>query len=147
MAAGLVVGIWFMAETKKPIRGFRDLNIYNDSYQAMLIVAKRILPQLPNSEKYDLRDQLSRSTKAIPRLIAEGYGKKHQKLGFQKYLDDAMSETNETIVGIEQAKDLYEIETELCKELIMTYDRIARQTYRLAESWDSFTNRRRAPKP
>lgn len=127
----------------KPIRGFRDLTVYTDSYEAMLIVAKRILPKLPSSEKYDLKDQLSRSTKAVPRLIAEGYGKKHQKSGFQKYLDDAMTECNETIVGLEQAKDLYEIETELCKELIKTYDRLARQIYTLAEAWDHFTNRRR----
>ena len=73
----------------------------------MLLVMKEIVPKLPNSEKYDLKDQLSRSCKAIPRLIAEGYAKKHQKSGFQKYLDDAMGECNETIVSLEQCRDLY----------------------------------------
>jgi four helix bundle protein len=33
-----------------------------------------IVPNLPESEKFDLKKQLSSSSKAIPRLIAEGYG-------------------------------------------------------------------------
>ena len=73
---------------------------------------KEILPKLPENEKYDLRDQLSRACKSIPRLIAEGYAKRHQKAGFQKYLDDAMAECNEMIVSLEQAKDLYRIEAD-----------------------------------
>ena len=36
----------------------------------------KIVPKLPDSEKYDLKDQLARSSKAIPRLIAEGYAKR-----------------------------------------------------------------------
>ena len=60
-------------EEKHPIRSFRDLDVYQNSYKAMLLVYKEILPALPESEKYDLKDQLRRSTKAIPRLIAEGY--------------------------------------------------------------------------
>ena len=77
---------------KKIIRSFRDLEVYQNTYKAMLLVMKGIVPKLPDSEKYDLKDQLSRSCKAIPRLIAEGYAKRHQKMGFQKYLGDAMGE-------------------------------------------------------
>ena len=133
------------SNNKKPIRGFRDLEVYRESYQAMLDVARSILPKLPDSEKFDLKDQLSRSTKAIPRLIAEGFAKKHQRLGFQKYIDDAMAETNESIVSLEQVKDIYGIETELCEQLVIKYDIIARKLFKLAEAWDNFTNRRRQP--
>jgi len=131
--------------TPNPIRSFRDLNVYQNSYSACLLVSSIILPKLPESEKYDLKDQLSRSTKAIPRLIAEGFAKKHQKAGFQKYLDDAMAETNETIVGLEQVKDIYKIEVDRCSQLIKDYDIIARQTFKLAEAWSNFTSRRRHP--
>lgn len=131
----------------KTIHNFRDLEVYQVSYQSSITIATKILPFLPESEKYDLKDQLSRSSKAIPRLIAEGYAKKHQKFGFQKYIDDAMAETNETIVSLEHVKDIYKIEVGLCEELIATYDRTARQLFRLAEAWDSFTNRRRVTKP
>lgn len=132
--------------TNNAIKSFRDLEVYQNSYKGSVTVALRILPKLPDSERFDLKDQLSRSSKAIPRLIAEGYAKKHQRAGFQKYIDDAMAECNETIVSLEHVKDIYKIEVELCNELIILYDKTARQLYRLAEAWDSFKNRRRSIK-
>ena len=125
-------------DENKKIKSFKDLIVYQNSYKAMLLVMKEVLPSLPQSDKYDLRYQLSRSCKAIPRLIAEGYAKRHQKAGFQKYLDDAMGECNETLVGLEQTKDIYEVKIDLCNDLIETYDICGRQIYRLRESWQNF---------
>ena len=123
---------------KKPITSFRDLEVYQNTYEAMLLVVREILPKLPNEERYDLRDQLSRSSKAIPRLIAEGYGKRHQKAGFQKYIDDAMGECNETIVSLEQCRDIYSINPELINKLVDIYDKSGRQLYNLAKAWTNF---------
>lgn len=126
------------------LKSFRDLEVYQSTYSASITIAKEILPNLPSREKFDLIDQLSRSSKAAPRLIAEGYAKKHQKFGFQKYLDDAMAECNECIVSLEQVKDIYAIKVELCNELIKTYDKSVRQIYKLAEAWDNFKLRTRS---
>ena len=106
------------------IRSFKDLDVYQNSYQAMLVVYDKILPKLPPQKKFDLYDQLSRSVKAIPRLIAEGHSKRHQKRGFQKYIDDAMAESSETIVSLSQTKDLYpnRIDKKVCEELIDMYE-------------------------
>jgi four helix bundle protein len=103
-------------------------------------VARNIIPEIPDIEKNDLKSQLIRSTKAIPRLIAEGYAKKYQKRGFQKYLDDAMGECNETIVGLEQCKDLYGTKADrgLCEQLIDLYDKSGRQLYNLSLAWSKF---------
>ncbi len=128
-------------EEKNKIRSFKDLIVYQNSYQAMLIVMKELIPFLPESEKYDLKSQLSRSCKAIPRLIAEGYAKRHQKAGFKKYIDDSMGECNETIVSIEQVKDIYSIRVNLYDELINTYDITGRQLYKLGESWQNFKSK------
>ena len=125
----------------KRITSFRDLDVYQNTYKAMLLVVKEVLPKLPNSEKYDLRDQLSRSCKAIPRLIAEGYGKRHQKAGFQKYLDDAMGECNETIVSLEQCRDIYSIDKNLIAKLVDIYDKSGRQLYKLSIAWSKFKRR------
>lgn len=122
----------------KKIASFRDLEVYQESYDLNVLVMTRIIPKIPDSEKFDLKDQLSRSSKAIPRLIAEGYGKKHQKAGFQKYLDDAMAENNETIVSVSHCRDIFKIEVPLCDELVKRYDVLGRRIYRLAESWDNF---------
>ena len=83
---------------------------------------------------------MSRSCKAIPRLIAEGYAKKHQKKGFQKYLDDANGESNEMIVCLNHCNDLYNeyIDEKLCNELIDCYDKLSRQLYNLSIAWNKF---------
>ncbi len=125
---------------KKKVVSFQDLDVYQRTYKASIRVMKEVVPKLPDREKYDLCDQLSRSCKAIPRLIAEGYGKRHQKKGFQKYLDDAMGESNEIIVSLSHTKDLYNdcVEESTCSELIEMYDISGRQIYKLRKSWSSF---------
>lgn len=130
-------------EAKKPIRSFRDLEVYRKTYDAAIVVMTKIIPKLPDSEKYDLKDQLARACKAIPRLIAEGYAKRHQKAGFQKYIDDAMAECNEMVVSLSQCRDIYDrhVEIKLCEELILTYDISGRQLYKLSMSWTKFKKR------
>jgi four helix bundle protein len=141
------MGIVHKMTSRKRIRSFRDLDVYQSTYQDSITIATQLLPQLPEREKYDLCSQLSRSSKAVPRLIAEGYAKKHQRSGFQKYLDDATAECNETIVSLEHVKDIYHIEAELCTQLVDKYDKAARQLFNLAEAWSTFRNRRRKTKP
>jgi four helix bundle protein len=132
-----------MAEEKKKITSFNDLEVFRNSYAVMLTVMKDIVPKLPDSEKLDLKDQLSRACKAIPRLIAEGYAKRHQKAGFQKYLDDAMGECNEMIVSLCQTRDLYpkNVDIKQCDGLVDMYDKTGRQLYKLSISWTNFKNR------
>ncbi len=128
---------------KKRITSFRDLEVYQNTYKAMLIVMKEIVIKLPDNEKYDLRDQLSRACKSIPRLIAEGYAKRHQKAGFQKYIDDAMGECNEMVVSLSQCRDIYPtyVNVERCDELIDIYDKSGRQLYKFGNSWTNFKKR------
>lgn len=130
-------------ENKKSIKSFQDLEVYQNTYKTGIEVMNKIISKLPDSEKYDLKDQLARSAKAIPRLIAEGYAKRHQKMGFQKYLDDAMSECNETIVSLSQCRDIYygNVDIKLCDELITIYDIAGRQLYKLSMAWTKFKKR------
>ena len=127
-------------DEKKKITSFRDLEVYTNTYNVMLVVMKEIVPKLPDSEKYDLKDQISRACKAIPRLIAEGYAKRHQKAGFQKYIDDAMGECNEMVVSLSQCKDIYAdyMVVKRCDELIDIYDKSGRQLYKLGQAWNNF---------
>jgi four helix bundle protein len=134
-----------MSNEKKPIKSFRDLDVYQSAYGAMLEVFKHILPKLPKEEEYDLKNQLRRSSKAVPRLIAEGHSKRHQKKGFQKYIDDAMAESNETIVSLSQARDLYaqHVDVGVCDALIDIYDKASRQLYNLSLAWTKFGGRKK----
>ncbi len=127
---------------KQKIFSYSDLEVYQRSYAACLIVMQQIIPKLPQSEKFDLTDQLSRSSKSIPRLIAEGFAKKHQKAGYQKYLYDAMGESNETIVSLSQCRDIYfnYIDVVVANNLIKEYEIIGKQLFRLREAWSKFSS-------
>ena len=125
---------------RSPIRSFLDLEVYQVAYRASIEVIQEILPTLPREEQDDLTDQLRRSCKAVPRLISEGYSKKHQRKGFQKYLDDALSESNETIVSLSQARDLYVPPgmKPTCERLIQAYTSVSKMTFTLRRVWDQF---------
>jgi hypothetical protein len=56
-------------KNKKSITSFKDLEVYQNSYKACIKVMTQIILNLPDSEKFDLKKQLSSSVKAIPRLI------------------------------------------------------------------------------
>ena len=90
-----------------------------------------------------MADQLRRAAKAIPRLIAEGYSKKHQAKGFQKYLDDAMAESNEMIVSLSHVRDLYAsyVDPQLSHRLVDVYDKASRQLFKLSTRWTEFKRR------
>jgi len=132
-------------EDKKYVRGFEDLDVYQNAYKAMLMVYKQVISSLPKEENYDLKDQLRRSSKAVPRLIAEGHAKRHQKKGFQRYIDEALAESNETMVSLCQVRDLYPgcVSIGVCKNLVNAYDKISRQLYNLSLAWERFAGRNR----
>ncbi|MBM3209201.1 four helix bundle protein [Candidatus Shapirobacteria bacterium] len=132
-------------EERVRIRSFSDLEVFQRSYKASIVVNTQVVPSLPEEERYDLKDQLRRSSKAVPRLIAEGFAKKNQKRAFQKYLEDALCEVNESIVSLNHAKDLYpkSVDVALCEKLIDEYDQIGKMIYRLSEVWTGFSRKSR----
>ena len=119
----------------KVSRSFYDLDVYIRAFEASKTVLFSVIIKLPKEEKFDLSDQMRRASKAIPALIAEGYAKKHQNKGFQKYLQDAMGEANEMIVHLCYAKEYLSAEWAMLSDLIRTYDIIGKQLYRLMENW------------
>lgn len=131
-----------MEDKRERLGSFYDLEVYRNTYEAAITVIKRILPKLPKEERFDLDNQLRRSSKAVPRLIAEAYSKRYQKKGYQSLLDDATEESNETIVSLSQARDIYNIESELCANLIDLYDKSARQLQKLSLAWAGFKSRK-----
>jgi len=128
-------------EEKAKIKSYTDLDVYQRSYGLSVIVCTKVVVKLPKEERFDLVDQLRRSCKAIPRLIAEGFGKRHQKKGFQKYLDDAIAENNETIVSLCHVRDIYfeNVIPNSTQKLIDEYTIVGKQIFRLKQSWDKFS--------
>lgn len=119
------------------VRSFQDLDVYKRLREAMIIVAKEVLPALPKEEKFGLIDQMRRASKAPLAIIAEGYAKKSYKRDWIKYINDAIGECNEMIAHLGCCKDIYdgEINKVTVEKLIDEYDISGKQLYRLGESW------------
>lgn len=60
---------------RKMIRTFRDLEVYQEAYQLMLIVHDAV-KKLPAYEHNDLASQMRRASKSCPSNIAEGWAEK-----------------------------------------------------------------------
>ncbi len=119
------------------IQSFKDLKVYSESYDLALVINRAIL-RLPNSERYDLVDQMRRASKSIPANIAEGYAKRLSEKEFKKYLLSATGSCNEMFVHISFAKDLGFWKPEFCEDLLKRYDIVGRQLTRLLQNWKSY---------
>ena len=119
------------------IQSFKDLRVYQESYDLAVIINKAIL-WLPASEKYDLVDQMRRASKSIPANIAEGYAKRLSEKEFRKYLLSAVGSGNEMVVHISFAKDLGFWKPDFCEDLLKRYDGVGKQLTRLIQSWKSY---------
>lgn len=73
-------------------------------------------------------------------MIAEGFAKRYQKRHWQKYLNDAIGEANETIHHLSAAIDIYHqyLDITLCRKLIGLYDQTCRQLTKLGQVWRNF---------
>ena len=127
-------------KSSKTIKSFQDLRVYQGLYDSMRVVHKGVIPSLPPEEKYGLADQLRRSSKAGPALLAEGFAKRYQLRQWRKYLNDALGECNETIHHLSVCRDVYPgfIDGKLCRDLIDRYDKCCRQLTRLEKVWQDY---------
>lgn len=123
-----------METGKKRINSFTELDVYKRCFDAATL-SQSLVKFLRQNKEFELADQLSRCTKAIPALIAEGYAKRYQPKHLQKYIDDAIGESNESIVHISLTKNLQGADVSLCEKLVDEYTIIGKQLYRFGESW------------
>ena len=119
------------------IQSYRDLEVYQESYQLMLDVGK-VIKMLPKAERFDLASQMRRASRGIPPKIAEGYAKRHYVAEFRRQLISAIGESNETEVHLETARDLGLLPKDLCNDLLKKYQVLGRKLNKLIKNWKKF---------
>lgn len=104
---------------------FLDWKVYKDSKELLEIIFK-IVEKLPNKIKFNLGDQLTRSTLSIVLNIAEGSGKDSDK-DMNRFFDISLGSAYETLAGIDVLKDNKYISVELFNKLFDRIQNIAKQ--------------------
>src|SRR5947208_9687146 len=87
---------------RKPVRHFRDLDVYQNELAAGLRVYE-LTTRFPPEERYALTDQIRRSSRSVCANIAEGWRKRRYEAAFVSKLSDAETEAAETQVHAEFA--------------------------------------------
>ena len=117
------------------IRGFKDLRIYQKSYDLSLRIHK-LTKGFPKKEQYEMGSQIRRAAMSVPLNIAEGYGNKQSNIEFKRFLKIAMGSINEVEVLLDMSKDLNYINEGDHKEMVEEYVVVRKQIYTTIKKWE-----------
>ena len=106
---------------KATIRSFEDLECWKAGREVRLFVFHRIVPILPNEERFRLTDQLRRASRSITANIAEGYGRFHH-LENSKFCSIARGSCTEVLDHLITAHDESMIPAQLLAEARVKID-------------------------
>lgn len=120
-----------------PIRTYRDLEVFKESYAAAMVVS-RLTKTFPQREQVELARQLRRSARSVPANIAEGWAKRNSPLEFKRYLQMAVGSCHETEVWLSMSRDEGYITGEEHDELAKRYERIGVMLRSLWKNWRTF---------
>jgi four helix bundle protein len=125
---------WMEDGAKSAIRSYRDLRIYQRSYEAALRV-HQITLKFPAFERGELGSQLRRSSASIPINIAEGYGRKKSADDFKRFLVIALGSCDETSVLLDFAHDLKYLNDAAYSDFKQTYEEIGKGLQKTVQVW------------
>ena len=97
-------------------QSFEKLKTWHKAHRLMLDVHKRLIPLLPKEEKYDLADQLRRSSKSVSANIAEGAGR-YYYMDNVRFCYNARGSLDETLNHLIAAHDLEYCPASMYEEL------------------------------
>src|SRR3989338_7962019 len=86
--------------TKRAIRSFKDLEVYQDGFNLAMDIFK-LTQEFPREELYSLATQMRNASRSVPANIAEGWAKRHHELVFKRQLLDAIGSANEMLVWLD----------------------------------------------
>ena len=116
---------------------FRDLKIYQKAF-TLAIKIFEITKKFPSEEKFELTDQIRRSSRAVCRAIGEGYRKRQYPKHFSSKMSDADMENTETQVSLDFALTSKYISEEEYKELLDGSEEVGRMLNHMVENPEKY---------
>jgi len=104
---------------------YKDLVTFQMAYK-LAIRVHRFSRKLPDFEKYEIGNQVRRSSMSVKDTIVEGYGRRKYKAEYIKYLTYAHASCDEATSQLESIAELYP-ELKESSELIKEYYDLSRK--------------------
>lgn len=125
---------------KRPVKTFRDLDVYQKPIECAVLISKNIIPTLLKLN-YPYTERLSDCALAVPLLVAESHSLRFADFALGVgYLEKAMSATNKMVVYLEHALGLYgsKLDQALIEDIIGRYTESRTKMFHLEKSWKRF---------
>jgi len=124
---------------KRPIRGFRDLEVYQRTSRCATEIMTKIMPALEGLES-SVKLKLTDSCLRIPELIASAHSRRFEHGDESKIMDNCLEECNRTMVYLEQVRDIFADRTDraLCEDLVKRYIYTRRKIRNLQKAWEGW---------
>jgi four helix bundle protein len=119
------------------VRNFRELDTYRNGMTLLMRICE-ITRHWASEERFNLTDQIRRSSRSICTNLAEAWRKRRYQAAFVAKLSDSETEAAETQVSLEIALRCGYCDEKTFRELDESYDRVLGQIVRMAnqsEKW------------
>ena len=116
---------------------FRDLTVYQKAF-AIAMKIFEITKKFPAEEKYELTDQIRRSSRAVCRAIGEGYRKRQYPKHFSSKISDSDMENTETQVSLDFALSCKYISQEEYKDLLDSLEEVGKMLNHMVENPEKY---------
>ena len=119
------------------IKSYRELRVYQSSFASAMEVFE-ISKRFPAEERYNLTDQIRRSSRSVCANMTEGWRRRRFPAHFVSKLNDSETEAEETRVWLQFAAHSRYMPHEEADRLDEIYDGILGQIVRMAnepEKW------------
>ncbi len=122
------------------MNGFRNLTVYTKAF-ALAMEIFEMTKSFPKEEKYELTDQIRRSSRAVCRAIGEGYRKRQYPKHFSSKMSDSDMENTETQVSLDFAVKCGYISEVNYKMLIEKSEEVGRLLNHMIENPEKYMPR------
>jgi four helix bundle protein len=120
-----------------PIKTYKDLNVYRESYSLALDVS-RITRKFPGAEQFELARQLRRAARSIPANVVEGWAKRSSPAEFKRYLHVAIGSCDECKLWLEMSRDEGFLSSDECASFENRFNILGAMLKSLWKQWKNF---------
>jgi four helix bundle protein len=113
---------------------YEDSDVYKLAKQMAVEIHCMTLNELPKFEMYEQGSQIRRSSKSIVANFVEGYGRRHYKAEYIKFLTYSLTSCDETKAHLELLNETDSIRLERFQNLYSNYREIGGMLYRLRQA-------------
>jgi four helix bundle protein len=121
----------------KQYGGFRDLIVFKLAYQLAVEIFNET-KKYPKEEKFSLVDQIRRSARAVPAIIAEAWSRRRYPKSFICKLLEAYGEASETKVWLGFSRNHDYLESKKYDYIKSKYDEFSRMFYSIINQPEKF---------